>query len=142
MVPGGYVTPNEHSTTPSEIVERARVIALVGASPEPYRASNAVMRFLLEHGYQVIPVRPGVDEILGCTCVAGLDEIEGPVDIVNVFRESSAAPDLARQAAACGAKTIWLQEGVRSDEARAIAEEAGLSFVENTCIKKVLLGGA
>jgi hypothetical protein len=130
------------SKRPADVADEARVIALVGASPQPHRASNAVMRFLLERGYRVIPVRPGVEEILGCACVAGLEDIDEPIDIVNVFRESSAAGDLARQAVECGAKALWLQEGVRSNEARAIAERGGLAFVENTCIKKVLLGAS
>lgn len=120
-----------------ELLRKAKTIALVGASPDPYRPSHTVMRYLLSHGYEVIPVRPGGETILGKKCVDSLDLVEGPVDIVDVFRAGSAAPDLARQAVAAGASCLWLQEGVRSEEAARIAQEGGLQFVQDKCIKKV-----
>lgn len=120
-----------------ELLRKAKRIALVGASPDPYRPSHAVMRYLLSHGYDVIPVRPGGETILGRECVDALAMVEGPIDIVDVFRAGSAAADLARQAVAAGASCLWLQEGVRSEEAARIAQEAGLQFVQDTCIKKV-----
>jgi predicted CoA-binding protein len=92
------------------------------------------MRYLLAAGYRVIPVRPrDCDEILGIPCVASLAEIEEPIDLVDVFRRSEHTPDVAREAVAVGAKALWLQLGVVSDEARKIAEDAGLDYVENEC---------
>jgi uncharacterized protein len=120
--------------TPAEILAGARTIALVGASPRPERPSNSVMRYLLREGYRVIPVRPvGPPEILGQPRVAALADIEEPIDVVDVFRRSEFCPDVARQAVEAGADALWLQLGVVSAEARAIAEEAGLDYVEDEC---------
>jgi uncharacterized protein len=120
--------------TPAEILADAKTIALVGASPRPERPSNSVMSYLLRAGYRVIPVRPvGPAEILGQRRVASLAEIEEPVDLVDVFRRSEFCPDVARQAVAAGAGALWLQLGIVSPEARAIAEAAALDYVENEC---------
>jgi predicted CoA-binding protein len=120
--------------SPEQILRETKTIALVGASPRPERPSHAVMRYLLAAGYRVIPVRPSdCDEILGVPCVASLAEIEEPIDLVDVFRRSEHTPDVARDAVAVGAKALWLQLGVVSDEARTIAEDAGLDYVENEC---------
>ena len=122
------------SPSPAEILARSHTIALVGASPRPERPSNSVMAYLLREGYRVIPVRPvGPPEILGQRRVASLAEIEEPIDLVDVFRRSEFCPDVARQAVAAGAGALWLQLGVVSAEAREIAEEAGLDYVENEC---------
>jgi uncharacterized protein len=120
--------------TPAEILAESRTIALVGASPRPERPSNSVMRYLLREGYRVIPVRPlGPPEILGRRRVASLADIDEPVDLVDVFRRSEFCPDVARQAVEARAGALWLQLGVVSAEARAIAEEAGLDYVEDEC---------
>jgi predicted CoA-binding protein len=119
--------------TPAEILGAARTIALVGASPKPHRASHGVMRYLLAAGYRVIPVRPGADEILGVPCVASLAEIREPVDLVDVFRRAEHCPPIAEEAAAAGAKALWLQLGIISPEAREIAERAGMDYVEDEC---------
>jgi uncharacterized protein len=122
------------SRSPAEILAGARTIALVGASPRPERPSNSVLRYLLGQGYRVIPVRPvGPTEILGQRRVASLAEIEEPIDVVDVFRRAEFCPDVARQAVAAGAGALWLQLGIVSPEARAIAEEAGLDYVEDEC---------
>ena len=92
------------------------------------------MRYLLGAGYRVIPVRPlDCDEVLGLPCVASLAEIEEPIDLVDVFRRPEFCPDVAREAVAVGAKALWLQMGIVSEEARRIAEEGGLDYVENEC---------
>ncbi|MDX6543693.1 MAG: uncharacterized protein QOK32_1296 [Gaiellaceae bacterium] len=92
------------------------------------------MRYLLGAGYRVIPVRPrDCDEVLGVPCVASLAEIDEPIDLVDVFRRSEYTPDVAREAVAVGAKALWLQLGIVSDEARRIAEDAELDYVENAC---------
>jgi predicted CoA-binding protein len=119
--------------TPAEILEQARTIALVGASPRPERPSNGVMRYLLDQGYRVIPVRPHRREVLGIPCVDSLADVEEPVDLVDVFRREEFCPEVAEQAAAVGAKTLWLQLGIVSPQARAIAERAGMDYVENAC---------
>jgi predicted CoA-binding protein len=120
--------------TPERILRESRTIALVGASPKPDRPSNSVMRYLLEHGYHVIPVRPlDCDDVLGIPCVASLSEIEEPIDLVDVFRREEAAPAHAREAVAVGAKAFWLQLGLRSPEAREICSSAGLDYVEDAC---------
>ena len=117
-----------------EIMADARTIALVGASPRPERPSNSVMRYLLDEGYRVIPVRPvGPPEIHGQRRVASLAEIEEPIDLVDVFRRSEACPGVAEEAVAVRAGALWLQLGVVSAEARKIAEEAGLDYVEDEC---------
>ncbi len=119
--------------TPAEILGGAKTIALVGASPNPMRPSNRVMRYLLEQGYDVRPVRPLVKEVLGVRCVSSLAEIDEPIDLVDVFRRADACPDVAREAVSAGAKAVWLQLGLVSPEARRIAEEGGLEYVENRC---------
>ena len=119
------------------IVAGARVVALVGASPNRNRPSNIVARYLISHGFEVMPVRPKVKEILGRTCYAGLRDIPDAVDIVDVFRKPEACPDIAREAVAIGAKVLWLQEGIVSDEAARIARSGGLQVVMDRCIKKV-----
>jgi len=91
------------------------------------------MRYLLEQGYRVIPVRPYVKEVLGVPCVASLSEIEEPIDLVDVFRRAEFCPAVAEEAVAVGAKALWLQLGIVSPEARAIAERAGMDYVEGAC---------
>ena len=118
--------------TALEIMAGARTIALVGASPRPERPSNSVMRYLLDQGYRVIPVRPvGPAEIHGVPRVASLGEIAEPIDLVDVFRRAEFCPGVAEEAVAAGAGALWLQLGVVSPEARRIAEAAGLDNVEN-----------
>jgi predicted CoA-binding protein len=120
--------------SPQEILAAARTIALVGASPNPERPSYGVMRYLLDVGYRVIPVRPlDCDEVHGVPCVSTVVEIDEPVDLVDVFRRPEFCPGHAREAVAAGAGALWLQLGIESAEARRIAEEAGLDYVENTC---------
>ena len=91
------------------------------------------MRYLLAQGYRVIPVRPLVKEILGVPCVASLSETEEPIDLVDVFRRAEFCPAVAEEAVAARAKALWLQLGIVSPEARAIAESGGLDYVEDEC---------
>ena len=119
--------------TPAEILSEAHTIALVGASPKEWRPSHSVMRYLLEAGYRVIPVRPHVKEVLGMACVPSLVDIEGPIDLVDVFRRAEFCPAVAEDAARVGARALWLQLGIVSPEARAIAEGADMDYVEDEC---------
>lgn len=92
------------------------------------------MRYLLGQGFRVIPVRPlTCDEVLGVPCVASLADIDEPIDLVDVFRREDAAPGHAREAVDVGAKAFWLQLDLRSPEARRIATDAGLDYVEDAC---------
>ena len=120
------------------MLAEAQTIALVGASPKPERPSNQVMRYLLDVGYRVIPVRPlDCDDVHGVPCAATLAEIDEPIDLVDVFRRPEFCPDHAREAVAAGAKALWLQVGIESAEARGIAEANGLDYVENACTRVV-----
>jgi predicted CoA-binding protein len=120
--------------TPEQILRESKTIALVGASPDPSRPSHGVMRYLLAHGYRVIPVRPlDCDEVLGIPCVATLAEIEEPIHLVDVFRRADAAAAHAREAVEAGATAFWLQLNLRSSEARRTCEEAGVDYVEDEC---------
>ena len=121
------------TSDPLTLLREARTIALVGASPTPGRPSHGVMRYLLAHGYHVIPIRPGRTEVLGVRCVPSLLDIDEPIDMVDVFRSPEACPNHAREAVEVGARSLWLQLGIVSPEARAIAEAAGLPYVEDAC---------
>jgi predicted CoA-binding protein len=114
-----------------------KTIAVVGMSPQEDRPSYRVGKYLIEHGYDVIPVRPGGGEILGRPVFASLMDIPHPVDIVDVFRKSEDCEAIARDAVKIGARVLWLQEDVISPAAELIATEAGLLFQMDTCIKKM-----
>ncbi len=114
-----------------------KTIAVVGMSPKKDRPSNYVPRYMKEKGYRIIPVRPGIKSILGERCYRDLEEIEEPVEIVNVFRRSEFCPEIAEKAVKIGAKALWLQEGIVSEEAKKIAEDAGLLVVMDKCMQKI-----
>ena len=113
----------------------ARTIAVVGLSSNPLRPSHFVGFYLLRHGYRVIPVNPREREVLGQRSVERLSQIDGPVDIVDVFREPSVVPELARDAHAIGAKALWLQFGVINETGAAQARADGLDVVMDRCLK-------
>lgn len=117
-----------------QIFERSETIAVVGASPDPDRAGNYIPAYLKQRGYRIIPVNPTCDEVLGIKCYDSLDDIPEPVDCVEVFRRPEHTPEIARQAVAIGAKALWLQIGIINDEAKRIAEQAGLLFVQDECM--------
>jgi predicted CoA-binding protein len=114
-----------------------KVIAVVGLSANPDRPSNQVAWYLHHQGYRLFGVNPSCpeSELFGVPMVASLAEVPEPIDIVDVFRRPEHTPDVARDAVAAGARVLWLQLGIRSDEARAVAEEAGLTYVEDRCVK-------
>ena len=116
-----------------EVLSSTRTIALVGASPNPERASHAVMHYMMDRGYRVIPVNPNEKEILGQKVVASLSDIEEPVDMVDVFRKSEDAGPLCDEAIAIGAKSVWLQLGVINEEGARRAEAAGLKVIMDRC---------
>jgi predicted CoA-binding protein len=111
--------------------------AMVGASPKPERASHVVMKYLLDKGYFVFPVNPGMagGKILDQTVYQRLSDIGEPVEVVDIFRKSEAALSITGEAIAVGAKVIWMQLGVYNDEAARLARSAGLKVVMNRCPK-------
>jgi len=120
-----------------DLLESAKVIAMVGASDRPDRASNGVMKFLQDHGYRVIPINPQItgEHIHGEFVFRELSQIGEPIDIVDIFRNSDAAADAVDQAIAVGAKAVWMQLGVINETAAARAEAAGLKVVMDRCPK-------
>jgi predicted CoA-binding protein len=119
---------------PRFILETAQTIAVVGMSADESKSAFAIPAGLQSAGFRIIPVNPRGGEILGEKVYATLADVPEPIDVVEVFRPSEEAPDIARQAVAVGAKALWLQKGLTSDEARRIAEDAGLDYVENLCM--------
>jgi predicted CoA-binding protein len=121
------------STTGKEILEVSMVIAVVGASRDPDKAGGSVPAGLQQRGFRIIPINPFADTLFGERVYRSLAEVPERIDIVDVFRPAADAPDIARQAVAVGAKALWLQLDIRSDEARRIAEAGGLDYVEDEC---------
>jgi predicted CoA-binding protein len=117
-----------------QILAEAKVIAVVGASRDPYKPSHTVPLQILRHGWRILPVNPFVSEVFGVPAVPTLADLSEPVDLVNVFRPARDAVDVVRQAVAIGAPAVWLQSGIISPEARRIAEEAGIDYVEDRCL--------
>jgi predicted CoA-binding protein len=136
---------SHHDFYPDALLRRilgsVRTIAMVGASPDWHKASSFAMKYLQTKGYRVIPVNPRAagQKILGEKCYASLRDIPlqetGPIDMVDVFRKSSAVGPIVDHAIAIGAKVVWMQLGVRNDEAAAKAEAAGLTVIMNRCPK-------
>ena len=120
-----------------EILKSNRSFAIVGASANTVRPSYFVLKYLLEKEYKVIPVNPGLagKEILEQKVYKNLKKIQKPIDIVDIFRSSEAALEITKEAIEIGAKVVWMQLGVRNDDAAALAEAAGLQVVMNRCPK-------
>lgn len=116
-----------------EILQSARTIAVVGASRDPLKAGGSVPVELQRRGFRIIPINPYAETLFGERVYRSLLDVPEKVDLVDVFRPSHDAPEIARQAVAIGARALWLQEDIRSPEARQIAEAAGLEFVEDEC---------
>jgi len=119
------------------ILNHCKTIAVVGLSPKPHRASFGVAQYMQAHGYRIIPVNPLAHEVLGEKAYASLSEAaqHAQIDLVDVFRNSEDVPPVALEAAAIGAKALWLQLGIRHDAALAQARAAGLLTVQDLCLK-------
>jgi uncharacterized protein len=120
--------------TPQQILAGAAVIAVVGASRDPGKPAHTVPLHMQRHGWRIVPVNPHTDELLGEKVYRSLADIPHPVDLVDVFRPADDAVEVVRQAVAIGAPAVWLQLGIVSPEARRIAEEAGIDYVEGRCL--------
>ncbi|MBF0614577.1 MAG: CoA-binding protein [Magnetococcales bacterium] len=118
------------------LLTRARVIAVVGLSPKPDRASYRVAEYMQQAGYRIIPVRPMGEEILGERCYPSLEEIprEIHVDIVDLFRRAEETPPLAEESVRIGADCLWLQSGILNDDSMAIARQGGLLAIQDRCL--------
>jgi predicted CoA-binding protein len=117
-----------------QILTTYKTITVVGASSAPHKAAHTVPAFMQQHGWRIIPVNPHEDEILGQAVHRTLADVPEQVGLVDVFRPSDQTPEIARQAVAAGATALWLQLGIASAEARAIAVDAGLLYVEDRCL--------
>jgi predicted CoA-binding protein len=129
------LAPYQDSLVIQRVLRETKTIAIVGLSSNPLRASYFVGFYLQRHGYRVIPVNPREQEILGEKCYPSLRDVPEPVGIVNVFRAPDAVPGVAKDAVAIGAKCLWCQFGVISEEGARIAVEGGLAVVMDRCIK-------
>lgn len=127
------LSPSEGIT---EILERYRILAVVGLSPKPSRPSHGVSAYMRSRGYRVIPVNPAAESILDEHCYASLDGIPEVVEVVVIFRRPEFVPAIVEEAIRVGAKVIWMQEGIRHEQAARRAREAGLVVVEDRCILK------
>lgn len=116
------------------ILAEADVIAVVGASRDPSKPSHSVPLQMLRHGWRIIPVNPFVDEVFGVRTVPTLADLPEAVDLVDIFRPAADALEIVRQAIAIKAPAVWLQSGIVSAEARRIAAEAGIDYVEDRCL--------
>lgn len=117
-----------------EILTQARVVAVVGYSPNPERPAHWIAQYLKDNGYRVIPVNPGLDEALGERCYRTLADLPDSVDLVNIFRSPPAVPEIVVQAIEKRVKVVWMQEGAENADAASAAEAAGLEAVVGRCI--------
>lgn len=120
--------------TVERILRTYATITIVGASTNPAKPAHYVPAHMQAHGWRIVPINPTAQEVVGERAYASLAEVPDAVGLVDVFRPASTTPEIARQAVAAGATALWLQLGIASEEARAIAEEAGLLYVENHCL--------
>ncbi|NOR72359.1 MAG: CoA-binding protein [Mariprofundaceae bacterium] len=125
---------NPDDATLTKLLERAGTIAVYGCSPKPDRTSHRIAASLIERGYNVIPVHPKAETILGQKVYPTLADIPVHIDIVNVFRRAEFTPDVARQAVEIGAGALWLQQGIINEESYRIAKDGGLIPVMDLCI--------
>ena len=119
----------------SRLLKESKNIAVVGLSPKANRPSNQVALYLIEAGYNIIPVNPGQQEILGRKCYPDLESVPEPIDIVDIFRRSEDVGPIVESAIGVGARVIWMQQGIVNQEAAARARQAGLSVIMDRCLK-------
>jgi uncharacterized protein len=138
MEPESCRLPTRPDTDLESVIHRmlaGKRIAVVGLSDDPTRPSHDVAEYLVAAGYEVLPVNPTHATVMGRKSYASLADVPGPIDVVDVFRRPEHCADVVRQAIAVGAKGVWLQQGVRNAEAQRLAQEAGIDFVQDRCLK-------
>ena len=120
-----------------EILSKNKTIAMIGVSKNSSKPSTIVMKYMQKYGYKIIPINPSAkgEKILGEEVFGKLDEIKIPIDIVDVFRPSKEAVEIAKDAVKVGAKVLWLQLGISNDEAKEIVETNNIKYIENRCTK-------
>ncbi|HLU22949.1 CoA-binding protein [Lederbergia graminis] len=118
-----------------EILKKAKRIAVVGLSDNPERTSYMIAEAMQSAGYEIIPVNPQVDEVLGVKAVSSLKEIDGHIDIVNVFRRAEFLPEIAKEFAEIDADVFWAQLGIENEEAYTFLKEKGYTVIMDRCIK-------
>jgi len=119
-----------------KILEGYKIVAVVGMSKDPMKPGHYVPKFLIKHGYKVMPVNPTVNEVLGLKSYPSLMDVPEDVEVVDVFRRPEYAPEVAEEAVKKKAKVLWLQEGIYNPQAVEIAKRGGLTVVWNRCIMK------
>ena len=119
-----------------KILRSFRNVAMVGVSADPEKPSNIVFKYLTEHGYNVIPVNPTIEEVLGKKCYASLSAIPEKVEVVDIFRRSEDVPPIVEEAIKIGAKAVWMQEGIINNAAADKAQSAGLLVIMDKCMRK------
>jgi len=119
-----------------KILKSFRNVAIVGASSDPGKPSNIVFRYLTDHGYNVIPVNPTINEVEGKKCYASLTVIPEKIEVVDIFRRAEDVPSIVDEAIKIGAKAVWMQEGIINDAAAEKARSAGLLVVMDRCMRK------
>jgi predicted CoA-binding protein len=125
-------SPSDEELT--DLYHRVRTIAVVGASGDESKAAHRIPKYLQSAGYTITPVNPRGGELFGVPVLTSLAELGSAPDVVDVFRPAAETPDIARAAVEAGAKVLWLQEGIYNDEAREIAEAAGLTVIMGRCM--------
>lgn len=126
---------NQTDSDIKKILQESKTIAIVGVSDKPSRDSHMVMQFLLNSGYNAIPVNPTYQQILGKKCYPNLQQIKEPVHIVDIFRKSDEVMTIVEDAVAISAKTVWMQLGIINNEAADLAKRSSLNVIMNRCIK-------
>jgi predicted CoA-binding protein len=128
------VTTLDHMRSAQQLLAEANVIAVVGASRDPSKPAHAVPLQMMRHGWRIIPVNPFAAKVFRVKAYQTLADIDEPIDLVDIFRPAHDAVEVVRQAAAINAPAVWLQSGIVSAEARRIAEDAGMDYVEDRCL--------
>jgi predicted CoA-binding protein len=130
----GIMEPREIKE--KEILEQSKIIAIVGLSPEKEKPSNIVANYLITHGFRIIPVNPGYDEILGQKSYKTLSDIPEKIDIVDIFMRSEKVLPVVEEAIKLKPRAIWLQLSIINEEAKKLVEDNGITFFMNVCIKQ------
>lgn len=119
-----------------KILEQSKTIAIVGLSPDKEKASNVVASYLIAHGYRIIPINPGYDEILGQKSYKSLSDVSEKIDVVDIFMRSEKVLPIVEEAVKLKPRAIWLQLDIINEEAKKLVEDKGITFFMNVCMKQ------